>query len=137
MLLRVAAGAALVVTSLDLVWMGEAPESRRAEGLAPGEYPWAAGMAFWAPYRYQLSKHYLANVAQVRRPIVVMLPAAGAPCSWCIDAHPTGQPDGAWTVTVDLDSLVVGQKPRITCSPSLHAVGIWHGWLTDGALTEA
>jgi hypothetical protein len=94
-------------------------------------------MAFWSPYTFQLSAHYMANVASVRRPITVMLPAAGHACSWCIDQHPTDSPDGGWQVDVDLDSLIVGQKPRITVNPSMHAVGIWHGWLRDGVLTEA
>lgn len=41
-----------------------------------------------------------------------------------------------WDVKVDLDSLVVGEKPLITVSPSIHIVGYWHGWLQDGILHQ-
>lgn len=30
-----------------------------------------------------------------------------------------------------------GNEDKPTLSPSLHAVGIWHGWVRDGMLVEA
>lgn len=36
---------------------------------------------------------------------------------------------------MDLDSLMVGQVPRITVAPSIHLVRLWHGFLTDGVLS--
>lgn len=30
-----------------------------------------------------------------------------------------------------------GDRDKPTLTPSLHAVGIWHGWLRDGVLIEA
>lgn len=41
-----------------------------------------------------------------------------------------------WKVTVDLDSLIVGQKPMITVDPSIHLLGMWHGWLQEGILHQ-
>jgi hypothetical protein len=55
--------------------------------------------------------------------------------TFIIDDHPTNQPDGGWDVQVDMSSLVVGQRPLITVHPSIHLVGIWHGWLAGGVLT--
>jgi hypothetical protein len=52
-----------------------------------------------------------------------------------IDSHPTDQPDGHWDVEIN-GPLVDGQKPDITVTPSIHAVGIYHGFLTNGVLTD-
>lgn len=76
-----------------------------------------------------------------RRPIFVICPAFLTDegvlrgTSFCIDS-PATSGSGYWDVTVDMDSLVVGQKPRITVHPSIHLVGIWHGWLQDGVLHQ-
>lgn len=120
----------------ELVWMGDAPPSRDAADLAPGECVWCPGMAFWSPYEYQLSDHYEQHVRAVRRPIMIMCPTSvpGHAASFIIDSHPTSDRAGAWQVTVDLDSLVIGQRPRITVSPSIHLVGLYHGFLTAGVL---
>jgi hypothetical protein len=54
---------------------------------------------------------------------------------FCID-HYSSVKHQLWDVTVDMDSLVIGQKPKITVHPSIHLVGIWHGWLQDGVLHQ-
>lgn len=115
---------------------------------------WSIGSTFFVKRRYHgLSDLYRDVTSKVRAPIVVMCPhllhwedgsrpdkLASTP--FCIDVFPTPDddqpedPSKHWDLTVDLDSLVVGQKPRITVSPSIHLVGIWHGWLQDGVLHQ-
>jgi hypothetical protein len=117
---------------IECVWKGEAygpaPDYKSLLG------PWEVGWCFF--WGYQLSEHYKNNVAQIRKPISVMVPTRdGRGTPFCIDSHPTDKPDGNWQVTVDLDSLVIGQKPLITVTPSIHCVGLYHGHLTEGVLT--
>lgn len=127
---------------IDLVWMGDAP--KLVEYVPGARDPWLPGMAFWAPYEMYLSEYYEQRVRAVRRPIAVMVPMRGSlersgylrGTVFIIDSHPTNNPSGAWTVTVDLASLVVGAKPRITVLPSIDCRGIYHGFLTDGVLTD-
>lgn len=120
-----------------LVWMGhinDLDQDRRV-----WDYGWAfyTDVGQWAT-AMDLSPHYMANVQPTRKPIVVMCPMEspiskrwGTP--FCIDKLST-QKREPWHVTVDLDTLVVGQKPLITVSPSIHIVGYWHGWLQEGVL---
>lgn len=119
-----------------LVWMGE-------YGDLP-EHPlgWPVGWAFFG-FGYYLSEHYKANVAHIRPPITIACPCErrwddgrvemGA-TSFCIDSFPTGDPTSHWDVIVDLDSLVIGQKPLITVHPSIWLHDIWHGWCQEGIL---
>lgn len=119
----------------NCVWMGE------FETLPEG--PWQVGWCFFG-LGYYLSDHYKTNVAQLRKPITVMIPALlhwddGRPdvlgCTvFCIDSHPTSDMKSHWDVTVAMESLVIGGRPDITVNPSIHAVGIWHGWLQGGVL---
>lgn len=53
-----------------------------------------------------------------------------------VDSYPTSDREGNWDVSVDLDSLVIGQKPNITVHPSINCVGIYHGWLQHGVLSD-
>lgn len=112
---------------IPLIWMGEEPDG-----------PWEVGQAFWWYTSDRMSPLWKP---EERRPIGVVCPA------WLnnegelvgtvfgIDQVSTvkGEP---WNVTVDLSSLVIGQKPNITVSPSIHLVGIWHGWLEEGMLHQ-
>lgn len=75
-----------------------------------------------------------------RRPIWVMCPAwyrdgalIGTP--FCIDNLSTAK-NQPWDLTVDMDSLIIGQKPMITVHPSIYLLGIWHGWLQRGVLNQ-
>lgn len=118
------------------VWFGdELPEG-------PYEPGWCGH--FWY-VKAHLSQHYLEHVAPHRKPISVAVPAkwtdsTGAARTgatmFCIDSHPTNDPAGAWTVDVVESSLIIGQKPDITVSPSIHCVGIYHGFLQHGDLTD-
>lgn len=31
---------------------------------------------------------------------------------------------------------VTGEPPRITVSPSINVIGIWHGWIKDGVIVD-
>ena len=120
---------------IPLVWMGS------YDDLPEGEY-----QVGWAFFLRQdnglLSKRYHAEVEAIRPPICVVCPGAVRPdgtlrgTTFIIDDHPTDKPDSEWVVDVDLQSLVVGQRPLITVNPSIHLVGIWHGWLAGGVLTN-
>ena len=120
---------------IPLLWMGA------HDDLPDGEYQ--VGWAFYLRRNNGLlSKHNLQVVAAQRPPICVICPGAVRAdgtlrgTTFIIDDHPTDQPDGGWEVHVDLSSLVIGQRPLITVSPSIHLVGIWHGWLAGGVLTN-
>lgn len=52
--------------------------------------------------------------------LCVKLP--GGP-EWIIDRH-----DRKWTRT--------GEPPNVTVTPSINHQGVYHGWLTNGALTD-
>jgi hypothetical protein len=135
---------------IDCVWIGDLDDAPRELICKPGtdETVRPPGVCYWSPYTSSfLSKHYLDNVAAIRRPIVVELPYRQTDgrdpefirwhgCSFHIDSHPTSEPDAAWSVTVDMDSLIVGAKPLITVQPSIKCMDIYHGFLTDGVLTD-
>lgn len=79
----------------------------------------------------QASTQYIAQWADQRPPIFVQLPP-GWP--WCVDEgfyHPVGDPPrGGWTVT---------GKPEdgtLTVSPSINAVGTYHGWIQHGQVSD-
>lgn len=72
-----------------------------------------------------LSKHYLAQYAGLRDPIILMLPNG---CHWVLDF--TSKNGDGWMVT--------GLAPNLTASPSIMMEstinGSYHGWLRDGYL---
>lgn len=110
---------------IECVWFDERPDDGRG---------WEPGWCF--PLGYYLSRHYLDNVAQLRPAISVMLPGRDGHASpFCIDSHPTADPDGAWTVECPWP-LAPGEKPLITVTPSIHAVGHYHGFLASGVLSD-
>ena len=107
----------------------------------PPEGGWPVGACFYSPYEHQMSKHYEANVRAARRPIMVVLPMRGATQPWhattfVIDSHPTNDENAAWGVEVVMASLVDGQKPDITVTPSIDCRGLYHGYLTHGVISD-
>lgn len=121
------------------VWMGDNPE---------WDQRWEIGHAYRLDSWIDHSTHW-AGV----RPIIVQCPVM---LHWIDGRHPDRlsstqfniysyptpdddkpiDPAAHWEVDVDESSLVIGQKPIITVSPSIHLVGIWHGWLQDGVLHQ-
>lgn len=78
---------------------------------------------FW--HGYALSDEYKRDWAGKRPPIWVVLPSK----TWfCVDSRTTDDGGGGWTVT--------GDAPNITVSPSINAVGIYHGFLVSGVLSD-
>jgi len=76
--------------------------------------------------RKRLSDYYLTNNTH-RLPLLVMLPKAGV---FCVDSKCWDQNGmhGGWTVT--------GTAPLITVSPSINVVGVYHGFIQNGVLTD-
>lgn len=111
---------------IDCVWIEEPPDR-----------PGVPGECFWTGHRPPfLSKHYHDHVEQHRKPIVVMLPTrTGGAVEFHIDSHPSDEPNEAWEVLVQSE-LVVGAKPLLTVRPSINCVGLWHGHLVDGTLSD-
>lgn len=115
---------------IDSVWKGDVGEN---EG--PYEVGWVGHL--WPVWRQHLSKHFVNNIERIRKPISVVLPTrGGGAVVFCIDDAPTRDPDAAWTVTVDMNSLVIGQRPDITVAPSINCVGLYHGYYTNGVITD-
>lgn len=74
-----------------------------------------------------LTAYYFAHNAH-RAPLVVLLPGRNY---FLIDGQCFNSERGyydAWTVA--------GDPPRITVSPSINIVGRYHGFLTDGVLSD-
>jgi len=63
-------------------------------------------------------------------PVLVALPGDSRP--HCLHAPTLGS--GGWGPS---GWQVSGELPRLTVSPSIHVVGVWHGWLRDGVLVPA
>ena len=120
----------------QVIWFDDMPDGPWPPGTA---FPWGA-QSSWSPrYREVDAGH--------RPPIGIVVPLRGDE-AWeqahpgeCrgtlfgVDQHPTGNPDGGWAVTI-VGPMVNGQPLDITVTPSLNAVGIWHGFVTNGWLTE-
>ena len=75
-----------------------------------------------------ISEYYWANNAAKRKPIAVILPGKHYFCVDQMCYSGTGGYSGGWTVT--------GDAPKITVHPSINYVGSYHGYLTDGVITD-
>lgn len=74
----------------------------------------------------RLSQEYRRDWLGKRPPILVVLPGLFA---FSPDEAYTDSPEGrGWTVT--------GEAPNITVSPSINCVGLYHGWLRNGEISE-
>jgi len=79
----------------------------------------------------ELSRQYKSRWIGIRSPLYVCLPD-GQP--FCLDWIATGRSDGSgWDVT--------GDVPNVTVQPSINhnsrdRIRGWHGWLTNGVLTD-
>lgn len=75
---------------------------------------------------------FLWNVHEGRRTLVVAIPSPRGKSGWImspwsIDYENTSGASWSWN----------GDEDKPMLDPSLHAVGIWHGWIIDGVMTEA
>lgn len=88
------------------------------------------------PNREPLSAQYERDWAGRRPPIVIALPGVSRHGyrTVLLDGAYFGGPDvlnpnrEGWTIT--------GTPPNLTATPSIHAVGDYHGWLRDGVLSD-
>lgn len=81
----------------------------------------------------ELADEYYRDHFPTRPPIIVMLPMRAhdgeiVAWPWCVDTKQSDDPHGGWAVT--------GEPPNITVSPSINAIGAYHGWLTDGVISD-
>lgn len=76
---------------------------------------------------YKLSEHYNQVNKSVRPPLLVQLPGKSI---FCIDGMciADGKYYGGW--------IVSGVAPNITVTPSINAQGVYHGYLTNGVLSD-
>lgn len=83
---------------------------------------------FTTEFRRTLSPEYKRDWFGKRAPLFVETPAG----TWCVDAVSTdghgNNNNHGWTVT--------GEAPTITAHPSINIPGVYHGWLTDGILSD-
>lgn len=90
----------------------------------PSRYRFGPGAMWWAPLTY--------GPRPVERALWVILPNnAGA---FCIDGPSTHMDDQAKKITYGDGWRRSGEPPNVTVTPSIDAVGEWHGWLTNGEL---
>lgn len=118
---------------IDCLWFDEKPEG-----------PWQPGWCFPNPFGDNWLSPVFVETVHDRPAIVVCLPMRHAVpnaqnryehTTWfCIDSSPTSEPGGHWDVTVDLATLVDGEKPDITVQPSINCVGLYHGYVTHGVV---
>lgn len=79
---------------------------------------------------HALSRQYMEQQYGKRPPYIVYLPPGLA---FCVDAKYRG---GSWGDNHGREGWTVeGELPAITVSPSVNLVGIYHGWLRDGAIS--
>lgn len=74
-----------------------------------------------------LAPEYWRDNYANRPPLCVQIP--GVPSDWTfyVDSKSSDGVSG-WAVT--------GEPPNITVSPSIHAFGVYHGWLQNGVLSD-
>lgn len=84
------------------------------------------------PLRASLAPRYWLTWSKTRLPIVIVLPSGEW---WCVDemAHDrNGHHGEGWTVTGSIDTTPI----TLSCTPSINAVGRYHGFLTNGVITD-
>ena len=77
-----------------------------------------------------LSPEYMQDNKHLRMPIVVVLPAPGEyGFEFCVDRCFSDQEHG-WRVTGTLEA------GNLTMTPSINAHDRYHGWITNGVITD-
>jgi hypothetical protein len=113
--------------SWKITYHDEVPEHPRVGDCWPA--PWMlAGEDFEDYFLRYLSPNYKRDHLGKRPPLVVKLPDGS---EFCVDsmAFKDGVPYGdGWKVT--------GAPPLITVSPSINIPGYYHGWITNGVISD-
>lgn len=97
------------------------PHARSWNDLPPGSY-WTIPADAEGYFVRPLSPEFHAS----GRDYVIFITLPGG-AEWCPDMVSSESGQG-WTVTGDL--------PNITVRPSVDQIGRYHGWLTDGVLSD-
>jgi hypothetical protein len=121
---------------VPLVWMGHYNDIS-----GDNHIEWEVGWAFFVDVNGYAAPEPQLRPGLTRLPIILNCPAwiresTGqlVPTPFCIDTYSSVKHE-FWDVTVDESTLIIGQQPMITVNPSIHLVGIWHGWCKQGVLT--
>lgn len=76
--------------------------------------------------------YWIVNSGTGKRMLVVAIPDKDFQKGWGLSRWSIDFPNhcgASWSWD--------GNEEKPTLSPSLHAVGVWHGWVRDGMLVEA
>ena len=105
-----------------------APDRDNAFGIGDMYFSVQFDAYHTAEFDRVLSPEYRRDWYGKRPPLFVITPDG----PWCVDAVSTDgggkNTNHGWTVT--------GKPPLITATPSINMVGKYHGWLTDGILSD-
>ncbi len=88
------------------------------------------GACWFEPKTYtgRLSPKYFTRHTMHRAPLTVLLPGRHTFCVDGLAYNQNGYHGDGWDVT--------GDPPMITVTPSINLVGLYHGWITSGAITD-
>jgi hypothetical protein len=121
-----------------MAWKTKLLSPEETEAYFKGKYEPKVGDAWFAKWRVEdmkdwLAPEYFRDWAAKRPPVDVALPSNDG-WGWtqfCIDMRTTsgGVPGpGGWKVT--------GEVPLVTLSPSVNIVGVYHGWIQNGVISD-
>jgi hypothetical protein len=80
-------------------------------------------------YAPAVAHRYLREHRRVRRPLFVKLPDGSEFClDLCSSPEIAAGGGEGWSVS--------GEPPKVTVTPSINIVGRYHGWITDGVITD-
>lgn len=101
-------------------------------GHAPIKMRLCGKAGFWDRGKLSLGDFYWRVDSEGKRMLCVLIPCPSAESGytfsqWTID-HPN-HCNAQWSWD--------GNEDSPTLTPSLHAVGVWHGWVKNGELIEA
>lgn len=85
-----------------------------------------------------ISKRYKEEYSKTRPPLKVILPSKYSQHGdiFLIDRFGSDDPlEKGWEVII-IGELVDGQTPDITLKPSINCVGSYHGYITNGVITD-
>lgn len=97
---------------------------------------------FWDRDDVRAGDFYWSTDADGRRRIWIMIPCQrrGQVANGIPVMHPRGVAS-EWTIDHKNECGAQwgfdGNEEKPTLSPSLHAIGVWHGWVRNGQLIEA
>lgn len=85
-----------------------------------------------------ISKRYKEEYSKTRPPLKVILPSSHSKHGdiFLIDRFASDDPNEKGWEVILVGELVDGQTPDITLKPSINCVGSYHGYITNGVITD-